>query len=78
MGGSAVESRPTFEFTCPSCGDPFATTKESFVDIHSGATYTCAVCDERVIFEVFTAEQYVARFETGFRIEAHPTPPTED
>ena len=29
----------SFIFDCPNCHDPFAETKETEIDVHSGATY---------------------------------------
>ena len=52
--------RPTLSFTCPHCGDPAARTLEQEVDIHSGATYTCLLCNESVVFTAHTPDAYVA------------------
>jgi predicted RNA-binding Zn-ribbon protein involved in translation (DUF1610 family) len=46
-------------FSCPNCGDPCATTVERNLDIHSGATYRCAQCGKRVVFEAMTTSGYV-------------------
>jgi transcription elongation factor Elf1 len=46
-------------FSCPNCGDPCATTVERNLDIHSGATYRCAQCGQRVVFEAMTTSGYV-------------------
>lgn len=50
----------SFTFTCPHCGDPSATTTAPEIDVHAGATYVCHLCGQRVIFEAFTADEYVA------------------
>lgn len=54
-------------FSCPSCGDPAASTVEPEVDIHSGATYRCDRCQARVVFsaEPPTGETVYGRGATG-------------
>lgn len=56
----APSARPEMYFSCPSCGDPGATTVEPEVDIHSGAVYRCAACQQPVIFSAQTPDQYSA------------------
>lgn len=41
-----------FRFTCPHCHEPWATVTDNTVDIHGGATYTCADCGGKVEFSV--------------------------
>ena len=48
----------SFIFDCPNCHNPFAETKETEIDVHSGATYRCASCDGRVVFLALTVEEY--------------------
>ena len=42
----------TFRFSCPECGEPWASTVEDDIDIHGGAMYTCAECGAKVVFTI--------------------------
>ena len=53
-----MTSELTLVFSCPSCHDPFAETKERSIDIHTGATYRCASCGGQVVFLALTVEEY--------------------
>ena len=43
---------PVFRFDCPSCDEPWAYVRGNLVDVHGGATYTCALCEAKVTFDV--------------------------
>ena len=55
---SQASAKHHWVFSCPSCGDPSAQTKELDVDIHAGATYSCSECGKTVIFEALTTAEY--------------------
>lgn len=62
----AVLATPTrrYVFACPHCGEPSAQVTDPELDIHAGATYTCAECDQDVIFEAMTPDEYVEQCDT--------------
>ena len=49
-------------FSCPHCGEPWASFREQHPDIHAGAIYTCGDCGGRVIGMVMTPTEYAEQF----------------
>ena len=63
------EEPRNFVFQCPhrECGEPFAMTVETFVDMHGGAGYTCSYCGNIVVFTPQTMEEYDKLVGKGVR-----------